>query len=195
MIRQYRAAIGSLALLVLLPGMFSACATVSSTLGAAVPDFDAVPEEHVREAAREIEAAVAAGEREPDISGSGGVMLDTPEIKQAIRARAARYDAVQELLDKGYAREGVNGHIYIIRNRAYKEATTRYERDRNALIVSGEGESRWAIYEGIRKASNMSPRALSAIQRIFYEERLYFLKPGHKYETIEGETAVKSAGS
>ena len=106
-------------------------------------------------------------------------------------AGLARIELVNELLDKGFAWERRNGHLYIIRNREYKEATTRRERDRNALIVTGEWDDRWMLYEQLRKVNDFPPKALTAIQRIFHEARVEVMKPGQLYENIDGEPVPK----
>jgi len=142
-------------------------------------------------AAQYIEQQIAAGEREPDLSNIKGINLDTPQIKQAIRTRAIRYELIKDLLDKGFVCEQNNGLISIIRNRDYKNKTTRQQRDKNALVIMGENNDRWALYEGIIKANNYSSKSLSAIQDTFYRARLDCLQPGHKYQTPDGQIVQK----
>ena len=104
-----------------------------------------------------------------------------------MRRRAARSELLSTLLDSGFAWEKRNGHVYILSDREYKKATTRRERDRDALLLSGESGDRWALYEGIQDASNLSPKSLTAIQRIFFEARIQCMEEGQQYEDESGE--------
>ncbi|MBI1320074.1 MAG: DUF1318 domain-containing protein [Candidatus Hydrogenedens sp.] len=165
--------------------VMSSCAT-SNPFVRMAPDYTEIPESSLRAAAAEIEAAVAAGDREPVLSQHEGVVLDTPEVVQAIRGRGARAELVHDLLSKGYAYEQSAGLIAIKRSGEYKSATTSLERDRNALIVQSENENRWSLYEGVLKASNWTPRSLSAVQHIFAQERIPHLPQGAIFER-EGE--------
>jgi len=154
------------------------------------PDYKDIPEQALREIARDIERIVAQGDREVTLENREGVIVNTEEIVQAVRTRAARHEILSAFLDSGFAWERRNGLIYIITGREYKKAGTSRDRDRNALLVDGECQNRWTIYEGILKANNFSPRALPAVQRIFFDARLEFMRPGQKYETETGEVAI-----
>lgn len=166
------------------------CQTVKGTFGQMRPDFQDVPAEALRDAALQVEQAVARGDREPAFSTREGIVLDTEAIRQAIRTRAARIEQVDRLLDSGFAWERANGLIAIKSSREYKKATTSRERDRNASIVYSENQNRWTVYEGLRKASNLKPGALGAVQRAFYEARVQQLEPGQLYESLDGGVAV-----
>lgn len=173
--------------------VLAGCASVGNPFARMKPDYNALPAEAMRAVAKEIEAAVARGDREPKVADRGGVVVSTPEIQQAIRTRAARATLVGNFLDTGFAWERSNGLIAILRSREYKRAGASRDRDRNAVVVIGENQNRWTIYEGIIKASKLSPRALGAIQDIFHKARLEHLNAGQKYEDANGAVAVKGA--
>jgi len=155
------------------------------------PDYSEVPKEALEEVALAVEEAVARGDREAVIEGRDGIVLDTPEIRQALRVRAARYEVVRDLLDTGHLYEGASGTIYIERTSAYKKAYSGSQRDRHAMVVQEENKSRWTLYEGIVRASNLSPRALSAVQETFFQARLSLMKPGQRYEDPSGAIVSK----
>ena len=165
--------------------VFFLTACVSMPFVRMAPDYTTVPENPLRSAAAEIEAAVARGDREPSLSQHEGVVLNTPEVVQAIRSRAARVELVHELLKTGFVYEETGGLIAIRRSSDYKRATDSRQRDRNALVVQSENESRWALYEGILDASNWPPKSLSAVQHIFAEERIAHLPEGATFEKGE----------
>ncbi len=156
------------------------------------PDYSEVPTEALRDLALSIEKAVQAGDTSYIPENTGGLVIDTRELKQAVRTRAARSGLVNKFLDAGFGWERQNGHLYIIRDKAYRQATTGKERSRNALMVSGEWDNRWLLYEGLRKESNLPPKALSAIQETFHKARLECMKKGQKYESESGDAAAKS---
>ena len=176
----------TLALVLLLGG----CSTLSSFTRVA-PDYATLPEDAVKSIAALVEKAVKDGNREPVLENAGGLTVNTPEITQAVRTRSARHELVAKLLSSGFAMEQKNGLISVLRSREYKKATTGDERDRNALLVMSENANRWSIYEGIVKASNLSPNALSAVQDAFYRARVELLDSGQKYEDEAGKTVVK----
>ncbi len=136
------------------------------------PDYTALPEETLREAAQEIEKIVGEEKRDFTLSEYQGIVIDSPEIHQAIRNRAARAALYKEFMASGFGCEESSGLVSIVRGKPYKEATTRQQRDRNASIVQGENQNRWTIYEGLVKANDWPSRTLSAIQNIFYEVRI-----------------------
>ncbi|MCP4641007.1 MAG: DUF1318 domain-containing protein [bacterium] len=178
-------------LLVALALAVAAGCTRSNPFVRMAPDYGEVPQETLAEAVSEIETAVKAGNREPDIADRGGVVVNTPEMRQAIKMRAARAELLSALLDAGHAWELSSGLVATLRTKAYKQATTRQERNRNALLVMNENENRWTLYEGLRKASKFPPRSLSAVQQSFFEARIKTLSPGQKYEGPDGETLAK----
>jgi hypothetical protein len=177
-------------MLLLLPTV--GCESLTGTFGGIRPDFQDVPEAALRDAARQVESAVARGDRDPNIRTQEGIVVDTEAIMQAIRTRAARIEQVNRLLDAGYAWERTNGLIAIRTGRDYRQATTSRERDRNASVVYSENQNRWTLYEGVRKASNLRPKALDAVQHVFFEARVANLEPGQMYESADG--APVSAG-
>jgi len=167
------------------------CSTVVRPFVHLKPDYSELPADALREVALEIEKAVQAGDRDPEIADRAGLVLGGDAIRQAIRTRAARAELLNEFLDAGHAYEGNRGLVVILRTKAYKKATTRHQRDRNALLVMGENNNRWAIYEGLIKASALSPKSLSAIQDAFHQTRVQCMKAGQKYEDATGEIVVK----
>jgi len=173
--------------------LLAGCSTFHNPFWRMKPDYSNLPEEALRAVAADIEQAVREGNRESDIADRDGVMVNTPEIRQAIRARAARREILSEFLDTGHAYEKQNGLVYLLPSKEYRKSTKRRQRDRNALLIMNENNDRWTLYEGIVKASNLPPRALSAVQEIFHEARVEYMSPGHKYETPEGEIVEKGA--
>ena len=175
------------------------CATVGgcfSIVGSVVslsPDYAQLPVEDLRQVANEIEEAVATGNRAPQIADRAGIVVNDETIMQAIRTRAARSEYTRKLLDGGHAWERRDGQLWIIRDNAYKVATSRKERDMNAQAVTDEATNRWAIYEGLVKASHFPPRSLSAVQAVFFEARVARLGPGHKYESENGQVVAKGS--
>ena len=140
-------------LLILLTIVTSGCHSLATPFIHLAPDYTALPKEEVQQLATAIEAAVWAGDRDFAPQNTAGVIVDTPEIRQAIRTRAARSELLREFLASGFAYEQQNGLIHIQRNKAYKQATSSRQRDRNALLVMSENNNRWTIYEGILKSS------------------------------------------
>jgi len=167
----------------------SGCVRVSNPFVRTKANLDAVPADALRDVAEQIETAVRNGEREPDIDG-GSLSVDNPEIKQAIRSRAARNELLQAFLDRGFAFEGQGGLVYTIRNREYKDATSRRERDRHALLVLGENENRWTIYEELARENDLGSGTVSAIQKIFAQTRIDMMTTGQKYKNEDGDTVV-----
>ena len=179
----------SLALVVTV--LVAGCNTFNVPFVNMAPDYSSVPVEDLREAAGIIEAAVQKGDRDISLPTIGAIKLDIPEIQQVIRARTARNELLNILLDSGHAYEGPSGLVYILRSSAYKKATTRNKRDRDALLVMGENNDRWALYEGLMKLNNFPPKSLSAIQAVFYEARIAGMGTGQKYKTASGEHVTK----
>ena len=167
------------------------CSTVVRPFVHLKPDYSELPADALREVALEIEKAVQAGDRDAQIADRAGLVLGDDAIRQGIRTRAARAELLNEFLDTGHVYEGNRGLVVILRTKAYKEATTRRQRDRNALLVMGENSNRWAIYEGLIKASALSPKSLSAIQDAFHQARVQCMKTGQKYEDATGAVVVK----
>ena len=166
------------------------CQTFMPAFTRMKPAYEELPADALKESALKIERAIQDG-TPPELADTPALTLHAPPIQQAIQTRVSRAALVNELLDKGFAWERQNGHLYIIRNREYKQATTRRERDRNALIVTGEWDDRWMLYEQLRKVNDFPPKSLSAIQRIFHEARLEVMKTGQLYETGDGDPAPK----
>lgn len=154
------------------------------------PDYTDVPADTLAAVALDIERAVKAANRTPDIPDRENLVLP-PAVRQAIRSRAARVELLEALRADGFAWERRRGLVESIRSREYKQATTSRERDRNAILIMSENDDRWTIYEGIVDANNFPRNALSAIQLTFHEARVQLLEPGQLYETPSGERAAK----
>lgn len=171
--------------------LLTGCATSVNPFIRLKPDYSTVPEEAIREAALEIERSVVQGNRDAEIASRNGLVLDTPEIRQAIRTRAARAELLGQFLSSGHAYEQPSGLVSILRSREYKRFGTSRDRDRYALLVMSENNDRWVIYEGIVKASKLSPRALSAVQHAFYQARIELMAAGQKFEDESGTILIK----
>jgi hypothetical protein len=171
--------------------MLGACATLPNPFGHGKADYKQLPADTVRDIAMQVEKAVQEGNRDAQIADKDGVTVNTAQIMQAIKTRAARSELVNAFLDSGHGIENANGHLYVIRNRDYKNATTSRDRDRNAAVVTDEAADRWTIYEGIVEANHFPRRSLPAIQQIFHEARVQAMKDGQKYEGPSGETLIK----
>ncbi|MCK5862962.1 MAG: DUF1318 domain-containing protein [Candidatus Hydrogenedentes bacterium] len=167
------------------------CARMGSSFIKMRPDYTQVPEVELRAAAAALEKAAIQGEQEPNLDGFAGVVLDTPEIAQAIRTRALRASLFADLVESGHVYEQKNGTIKIINSREYKRVASSKERDRNAVLVMSENQNRWTLYEGVVEASQWSPGALAAVQHCFYEARVALMKAGGKYEDEQGNIVVK----
>ena len=128
----------------------------------------------------------------PPLENRERVVVDTPRIRQAVKTRATRNALTADLLATEHAYEQRTGLIAILRSRAYKDATTRQERDRNALVVMSENNDRWAIYEGLLEANDWPAKALPAVQAIFFEERVELLPAGTHYEGPGGDVVAKT---
>lgn len=150
---------------------FSGCVTIQNTVSSVRPDYTTLPEETVREVAHEIETAIHQGNRDAEIADRGGIVISTPAMQQAIRTRAARNELIAQARTEGWGREQEDGLISIERDRDYNKGRNRRQKNRDAGLIIGENNDRWALYEGIRKESGLPPRSLSAIQHIFADVR------------------------
>jgi hypothetical protein len=166
------------------------CQTVTSPFTRQPANYQGLPEEALREIALRIEQAVEAGEREPALEDRPELMLST-RVRQAIRTRATRVEMVDELRNRGFGIEKSSGLIAVLRSRAYNNATDRRQRDRDANVVMGENDDRWALYEGIIKDNGYPGSSRGAIQRIFFEARLQTLESGQFYESETGDPIAK----
>jgi hypothetical protein len=166
------------------------CRTLTNPFGSMGPDYTQVPVEELRQAATTIESSISRGIRDFEPSAVS-VRLDSPEVLQAIRTRAARHEMVDEFLSTGHSYEQRNGLLTVLRTSEYKRFGTSRDRDRYALLVMGENGDRWALYEGIVKLNNYPSRSLSAVQQIFHEARVAQLKPGQKYQNEQGEVVLR----
>lgn len=146
------------------------------------PDYSALPVDDVKQIAASIEAIVAEGSEEFTLEGPGGLIVDTPDIRQAVRTRAIRHELVTQFLDGGFGIEQANGLLAVQRSSDYKKATTSNQRDREAMIVMSENANRWTIYEGLLEANNWPPDSLSAIQETFFQARVPLMKSGQQHE-------------
>lgn len=185
-----------------LTAVVCSCASNPPAPGAASPDGGpATPEfsdnlslNALRAIAADIERQVAEGNREPVLSSVDGLVVDTPEIHQAVRTRAARVELVKTFLDNGHGWERRNGRLWVIRTKEYKESTTSRQRDIDAVMVNSENRDRWTIYEGLIEANRLGRGALSDVEFIFFEARLKHMTAGQKFEADNGEqTAIAEA--
>lgn len=181
----------SLFVMLIVALMLFSCGTVLHPFVRIAPNYSIVDADKLQKCAEYIEEQIWMGNREPDLNVVEGINLDTPTIRQAIKTRSARVELVKSLFDKGYIYEQNNGLVAIQRNRNYKRSTNRRERDKNALVVMGENNDRWALYEGIVEANNYPSRALSTVQDIFYRAQVNVLQQGHKYQNDQGEIMQK----
>jgi hypothetical protein len=155
------------------------------------PDYSELPVAALRSAARDIEQAVAAGNRTPELTSQPELTMDSEIIRQAVATRAARSTLIDAFRDTGHISEKRDGLIWILRTRDYKNSGSRLDKDREALLVMGENNNRWSIYEGIINANNFPPSSLGAIQLTFHEARLEFLSSGQKFEDESRNQRVK----
>lgn len=167
--------------------VLAGCSTTNAFISMK-PDYSALPADDLKAVAASIETIVAEGQEEFTLESIGGLVVDTPEIHQAVRTRAIRQPLVSEFLDGGFGIEEDNGLIAVQRSGAYKKATTSQQRDREALVVMSENKNRWTIYEGLLKANNWPPASLSAIQETFFQVRVPLLKSGQQHESEASET-------
>lgn len=177
--------------LALIIAVMPACRSMMGSVTRLTPDYASVPQEALSQAAKEIEAAVLAGNKEAQFSNIHGLVLNAPEITQAIRSRTVRASLIDDFRATGHAWEKKDGLLWIIRSSAYKNWGTRKDRDRNALLVNSENADRWIIYEEIMKENNLPPAALTAIQEVFQRARIEVLPSGEKFEDESGETTIK----
>lgn len=169
---------------------FMGCQTVASPFVRQTPNYQGIPEEALRAVALQIEQAIADGVREPAIEDRPGLVLGQ-RVRQTMRTRATRIGMVDELRDRGFAVEKSNGLLVVNRSRAYRDATDRRQRDRDANVVMGENDDRWALYEGLMKDNSYRSGTRGGIQRIFFEARVQVMKPGHLYESASGDLVAK----
>ncbi len=178
---------------VLLLAVFTGCAgngpAPSPSAESEAASGGRAPVEALRAAAAEIERQVHDGNREPVLTNLEGLVVDTPEIRLAVRTRAARIGLINALRDAGYAWERPNGRLWMLVTDEYKKATSSRRRDIDAITVNGENGDRWAIYEGLIQANKLPQGVLNDIQRIFFDERRAFMSPGQIYQGPDGEQA------
>ena len=172
----------------LIPVLFG-CVSIGGTVSLPTSDVDEQPLDALRRVSSAIEREVLAGNREASFMDSTEVTLHDPAILHAIRTRAARSELVLDFLLTGHAWERQDGRIWILHSKEYKKAGNSRGKDRDAVVVMSENENRWTLYEEIAKQNAWSRRSVSAVERVFFEERLKLLAPGIKYEDDEGEVA------
>jgi hypothetical protein len=172
--------------------LLSSCSTTQSFIRMA-PDYSTLPVDALTQAAREIEGIVKEGNADFNIADREGLIVDTPTLHQAIRTRALRSPLVDELRDGGHSYESSNGLLYIRTNGAYQAATTKLQRNRNAMMVISENQDRWLLYEGIIEAGHFPQSALSAIEDAFFKARAELMTPGQLIKGADGKIAEKSA--
>ncbi len=161
--------------------------TGCGTLSRVRPHYNELPVDSLREVALEIEQAVQAGNRAPDIQDRDGIVVNTEAIRQAILTRAARAELVDGFRNTPHCWESRDGKLWIIRSSEYKRFGNKRTRDRDALIVLSENDDRWAIYEEILDEGDFPQRTLKEIELVFFEARLQCMPEGQKYEDEDGE--------
>ena len=183
---QLPSVFGILVLICVAGAIGTGCQSVANPFVYMKPDYSDLPVDALQALAVEIETAVQEGNRNAEIADRDGLVLNE-SVRQAIRTRAARSELLNQFRSAGYGLELRKGLIEIVRNKSYREQTTSKERDRNAILVMSENEDRWTIYEGIRDASNLPPRTLSAIQETFYKARVQAMPAGQLTEDAAGQ--------
>ncbi|MFO7775845.1 MAG: hypothetical protein R6W89_08615 [Candidatus Hydrogenedentota bacterium] len=163
------------------------CVTVPGVGSELRPDFDAVPEQALRQVALEIEQAVLAADEDYVPQDRDGLMLDTELIRQTVRTRALRGERVNELRDTPWVYEQRSGVLALQRGRDYRNETTREQRRQYAALVYRENDSRWTLYEAIREANDLGSRGYDAIRLAFFEARVEAMPAGQLYEGPDGE--------
>ena len=174
-------------IIILAGSTFIGCAKYGNPIGHTNADYTKLPVKTVEEVAHRLEEETRKGNRTPDLAPHNSFKIDSPEIKQAMRSRAARAQLVIDLLDTGHMYEKRNGKIAIIRTKAYKNSGTSETRDRDALVVISENSDRSIIYQSLQKINTLNPAERSAIVEIFFKTRIQLMQPGHRYEGAEGE--------
>ena len=169
--------------------VLTACVSTPTSAPIQASDSDLPSAEVLEEIALEIERAVLAGKREAAFLNRGGIVISDEAVLQAIRTRAARSALVVKFLKTGHAWERIDGRVWILRSGEYKRAGTRRDRDRDAVLVMGENDNRWTIYEGIVNSSGLSRRALATVEAAFAKARVELLPAGIKYEDAQREVA------
>jgi len=163
------------------------CASVPGVRTQLSPDFEAVPEQAIRQAALEIEQAVLDGDEDYVPQDREDLILDTERIRQTIRTRALRGQRVNELRDTPWAYEKRSSVLALRRGGDYRNETTRAQRRQHAALVYRENDSRWTLYEAIRDANNLDSSGYDAVRLAFLEARLELMPPGQQYEGPDGE--------
>ena len=108
-----------------------------------------LPADTLKRIALQIERAVQRGDRDPVIADRDGIVVNSDEVRQAIRARAARSELLNEIRDTGHAWERRDGLLYLRRTKEFKAFGTPGLRQRYASVVFHENDSRWTLYESI----------------------------------------------
>ncbi len=168
------------------------CGHVANPFWRTKANYAQLDKEALRAVANEIEKAVQEGNREPKLTGHAGIVVNTPEIMQILKTRAARAELVNEYRSSGFACEKRDGLLYMITNKDYRKAFKRRARDRHALLVINENKDRWTLYESIVAASKLRATALSAVQETFAEARRDLLPSGQKFQDADGKIAVRN---
>ncbi len=167
------------------------CVTVPGVRSELRPDFEAVPEQALRQAASEIEQAVLDGDGGYAPQDREGLVLDTELIRQTIRTRALRGERVNELRDTPWVYEQRSGVLSLRRGRDYRNETTREQRRQHAALVFRENDGRWTLYDAIRRANGLDSRGYDAIRIAFFEARVEAMPPGQQYEGPDGDLRIK----
>jgi hypothetical protein len=168
-----------------------ACTTVQSVVSSVAPDYNELSADSLLQAAVVMEQGVLDGVREPELPDIPGINIDTPEIKQGLRSRAARVHLIQEFLHTGHGLEQKNGKVAIIRTDAYKKSKSSKQKDRDALFIISENRDRDSLYTSIEDANQLSPAGRAAVVAMFVKARVQLMSAGQKYQDESGNTVTK----
>ena len=141
--------------------------------------------------AMDIEKAIQAGNREPELRDREGVIVNISSVKQAIRSRAARKDILNDFMATGFAWERKNALLYTVFSKDYKKSTNATARTRHAQILMEENADRWTLYESIKTANKLGRGSLTQIQETFFKAQVVSMPKGFSYEGEKGESVVK----
>ncbi len=164
-----------------------------------------VPQDTIREAALQIEAAVAQPSESPlTLSDFADLTVDIPAIRDAISARRTRYVLVEEFKDEGYIGENNRALIHdriqqvpmlggscmlpgVARRSSPHSDVDGKLHNRITLTILAENGDRWDIYETLVRENKLPRSALDVIQEAFRSVHEETARPGHLVQSAEGE--------
>lgn len=104
----------------------------------------------------------------------------TPEVRQAIENRKARYGELARFKQQGLVGETNGGYAEVIGDSGEAGA-----------IVAGENQDRRMIYETIASQNDLGPAGLSEVHRIFAEVQRGKAQSGDPIQLPSGEWIKK----